>query len=384
MSEYQYYEFAAVDRPLSEKDMRALRAISTRAEITPRGFVNHYEWGDFKGDPARLMEKYFDLFLYLTNWGSRRVSIRFPARLVDAAELRRFCVDDAVAMVRVVDSHIILDIERDEVDEDDWFDGRGQLAALAPLRTDILNGDLHALYLVWLMAVENGNVSPEAVEPLSGIARLSTSLEAFADFFAIDGDLVDAAVNRDGAAHSADSAPDAAEAFIRSLPDEEKVAMLLRLYDGSDPHLGIELRRRRREAAGRSAESGVRLRTAEELLAMAGGMREERRRVAEQKATAERRREERRLAEEKKRHLARIAQRGETAWREVEELIVMRNPSGYDRAVRLLMDLAEIARSESREEDFGRHVADIRQRHERKGQFLTRLDTAGIRSKDVA
>ena len=52
MSEYQYYEFQAIDRPLTEKEMRELRAISTRANITPTSFTNHYDFGSFKGDLA--------------------------------------------------------------------------------------------------------------------------------------------------------------------------------------------------------------------------------------------------------------------------------------------------------------------------------------------
>ena len=59
MSEYQYYEFNAVDKPLTEKDMQALRDLSTRARITPTSFVNEYNWGDFKGIPLKLVEKYF-------------------------------------------------------------------------------------------------------------------------------------------------------------------------------------------------------------------------------------------------------------------------------------------------------------------------------------
>jgi len=54
MSLYQYYEFRAVDRPLSRTEQDELRKISTRARITATGFVNHYEWGDFGGDPDRL------------------------------------------------------------------------------------------------------------------------------------------------------------------------------------------------------------------------------------------------------------------------------------------------------------------------------------------
>ena len=117
---------------------------------------------------------------------------------------------------------------------------------------------------------------------------------------------------------------------------------------------------------------------------MAESMREERRRAAEKKAAAERRREEQRLAEERMRHLAWVAQRGEASWREVEELIAMRSPSGYDRAVGLLKDLGEIARSEGRGEDFARRIADIRSRHERKGQFITRLSALQVGNKDAA
>lgn len=63
MSEYQYYEFQAIDRDLTDKEMSELRAFSTRADITPNSFVNEYAWGNFKGDENLWMEKYFDAFL---------------------------------------------------------------------------------------------------------------------------------------------------------------------------------------------------------------------------------------------------------------------------------------------------------------------------------
>jgi hypothetical protein len=34
MSEYQYYEFLALDKPLTSKQREELRELSTRAEIT--------------------------------------------------------------------------------------------------------------------------------------------------------------------------------------------------------------------------------------------------------------------------------------------------------------------------------------------------------------
>ena len=41
MSEYQCYELVALDRPLAAKQMAELRAISTRAEISPTRFWIH-------------------------------------------------------------------------------------------------------------------------------------------------------------------------------------------------------------------------------------------------------------------------------------------------------------------------------------------------------
>lgn len=47
--------------------MEALRALSTRARIVVTSFTNHYEWGDFKGNPKSVVEPWSDLHLYLAN-----------------------------------------------------------------------------------------------------------------------------------------------------------------------------------------------------------------------------------------------------------------------------------------------------------------------------
>src|SRR5205807_10509685 len=91
LSEYQYYEFQAVDRRLTEKEMAELRSVSTRGRITPTSFVNEYSWADFKGDEDAWMEKYFDAFLYLANWGTHVMKLRLPGRLLDAKAAQQYC-----------------------------------------------------------------------------------------------------------------------------------------------------------------------------------------------------------------------------------------------------------------------------------------------------
>src|SRR6202158_1900914 len=96
MSEYQYYEFAAIDRPLTSEQMSRLRALSTSATITPTRFSNVTTWGAFKGDALALMEEYFDAFVYVTNWGTHELMLRLPRRLLTRAVADAYCVGESM------------------------------------------------------------------------------------------------------------------------------------------------------------------------------------------------------------------------------------------------------------------------------------------------
>lgn len=124
MSEYQYYEFQAVDRPLTDAEVQQLRSVSSRARITPTSFVNEYQWGNFKGDEDAWMERYFDAFLYFANWGARTLKLRLPARLLDPGIVRVYCHDNTTSL-RQKNGNVILTFcsENDAGDDayDDFF-----------------------------------------------------------------------------------------------------------------------------------------------------------------------------------------------------------------------------------------------------------------------
>lgn len=69
------------------------------------------------------MERWFDLHLYLTNWGSRRLMIRLPKRLVDRRFLDPFLGEVDCATLSVSGENLIVDIHCDEVEFEDWDDG---------------------------------------------------------------------------------------------------------------------------------------------------------------------------------------------------------------------------------------------------------------------
>jgi hypothetical protein len=191
MSEYQCYEFVALDRPLKSKQMGELRAISSRAEISPTRFWNEYQYGDLKADPARLVERYFDAHLYFANWGTRRLMLRAPIARVDAKGLRAYFVGEA-ATARIAGEYLIVDLHTEDEEPEDDEEGQGSLAALAPLRAELMRGDLRVAYLAWLLAVQSGGVREKRVEPEvpRGLSDLTAAQDAMVEFLRIDEDLL--------------------------------------------------------------------------------------------------------------------------------------------------------------------------------------------------
>jgi hypothetical protein len=376
VSEYQYYEFRAIDRLLSQAEQRDLRAISTRAQITAAGFVNFYDWGDFKGDPDRLMARYFDLFLYLANWGSRRFSIRLPKRSLDAAAATRFLGSVNCVTVRTAKENLIVDVIRDEIETEEQEGGDGLLDALAPLRADIMDGDLRPLYLIWLLAVEDGEAPDDLVEPLAGIGPLTRSLEAVAHFLCIDRDLVDAAAETVPAGSVVEPSRQGAAKIISGLSESEKTGYLVRLYDG-DPLLRAELRRRSRAPASLIADQQV-PRSVGELRARAHRLSEERRAAEAKRRQAAQRRQQRQEAEAKSRRLDELARRGETAWKDAEDLIALRNTPAYEKAAALLGDLRDLALRQGTDDEFHLRLVELRRRHRTKPRLVERLTAIGL------
>jgi hypothetical protein len=382
MSEYQYYEFQAIDRPLTAKEMATLRGFSSRATITPTRFVNSYSYGSFKGDPSKWIEEYFDAFLYLSNWGTRELFLRLPARALPVRVAKAYCPGDS-ARARVRDGHVLVEIRSgDEEGGGEWIDeddATRWLPSLVPLRADLAGGDLRALYLAWLMAAQNDQLDDGDTEPPCppGLRSLSAPLDAFVGFMRLDRDLVEAAAAGSPAVEPADAA--ALEGWVAALPEAEKTSLLARLVGGGEHHLRGELLRRFRESRPAAASvAAPRARSVGELLEAAKGRAEERRSREEARAAKERARKEREAAKARDLHLAALAEHQVESWHEVEKLIATKQPRKYDEAVALLQDLREVCVRSGKPGEAGSRIARLREEHSKKGTLIERFRKAGL------
>ena len=90
MSEYQYYEWQTIDRPLTASEQREVGGLSSHMDtVTSTQAIVTYSWGDFKHDPQKVLLKYFDAFLYDSNFGTRQLMFRLPKNLVPGIASRR-------------------------------------------------------------------------------------------------------------------------------------------------------------------------------------------------------------------------------------------------------------------------------------------------------
>ncbi len=365
MSEYQYYEWQTIDRPLTDEEQAAVNRLSSHIDVTSTRAEVTYSWGDFKHDPQEVLARYFDAFLYLANWGSRQLMFRFPKGLVDVRQVAPYCLGDYITFGESGE-YAILDIQLNEEGGGDWVEGEGWLSSLARLRDDILQGDYRALYLAWLGAVTLEDVDDEEREPPvpPGLADLSAPLSTCARFFRVDDHLLQVAAQASG---DRQAVPEALlRQAIAQLPPEERDAFLLRLLAG-EPQLAVALKRRLEEVVGRPQIVGESRRTAGQLLA-ARDRERKRERARQSQAAATKRRQE----------LDALAQREPQAWQEVGALIQTYQPKSYDQAVELLANLRDLSVYKGTQAAFQDRLSQIRVQYQRKTGLMNRLRQKGL------
>lgn len=391
MSEYQYYEFLAVDRPLTAAEQAEVRQLSTRARITATSFTNEYHWGDFKGDPHQLMARYYDAHLYVANWGTHRIMLRLPRVLLSPEIAEQYSVDGHAGVTATSES-VILDLVSED-DSGEWVDGAEDLlSAIVGVRSELAAGDLRALYLAWLSAYgglergedafgedDEGYDYEDDLEPPvpAGLGSLTAPQRALADFLRVDADLLVVAAQASPELPEVKEDPGALAAHLTGLPGEEKDRLLMLVVRDQAARARVELLRGLRgdPDEGRAARSE---RTVAELLDAAAERRLQRRRQAEAEAAAREARRERQREAARQRRLDELAKNPEAAWAQAGKLIGTKVPGRYDDAVTLLVDLRELARRDGQASEFERCLAALREQHLRKPSLIARLDQAGL------
>ena len=371
MSEYQYYEFQALDHPLTHEAQAEIQSLSSRVQLTATRASFVYNHSNFPGDPYRVLVKYFDAMIYITNWGTRQLTLRFPANAIlnDVRNTYHYAgsMDWSTA-----GKYIVLNIEFNPEDGGDgeWVEGQGILPGIVQIRHDILRGDYRSLYLAWLKFAHYELDVLEEEEDLTeppvptNLQSLSPALRNFIDFFDIDLDWVAAAQTS-----SETGKTDAKlSSSIDRLSEQEKHDFLERLLN-HEPNLDIALINRLREISGtdKVERPMSERRTIRQILAAAEKIGQSRLETEKQQAETARLKK-----------LENTAQQQEQLWARIPSLIEQKKASTYDEALTILKDLRDLAVHQQRVTEFQDKLTIIRSQYPTSQGLNRRLKEARL------
>jgi hypothetical protein len=380
MSEYQYYEFLAIDKPLTAEEMAALRALSTRARITPTSFINEYQWGEFKGNPDELMKRFFDAHVYVANWMMAIFKVRVPMAAISKGTVEAMAVSDSLKF-RTTKTHWIITWRLEESEDYGRFgmeDGRGWMARLAPVRDELLRGDLRSLYIGWLAAVTAEMMDDDELEPLpvEGLRSLTAAQQALAEFLEVDKDLLAGAGMGSPTQQDVAASQEEMDDWLGSLRRDEVTGLLKLLLAGQGQEAARTLRNRFAEwqRGLRGARTEAPRRTVGELRENAESAKQMR---LDQKKREQKQREIRRR-KERETYLKNLSKDFPKAWKAVRKTIERGSGSAYDEACQVLVDLSEAYSAHATQKAFQQKLGKFMAAHLQRKALIQRLVKAGI------
>ena len=380
MSEYQYYEFLAIDRQLTSEEMSALRALSTRANITAVSFTNEYHWGDFKGNPDDLMKRFFDAYVYVANWMTAIFKVRVPIETISEKMAEAMAVRHTLDF-KATKTHWVITWSLSESEDYDRFgmeDGRGWMARLVPVRDELLRGDFRSLYIGWLAAVTGEIVDDDEVEPVpaEGLVSLTAAQKALAEFLDVDNDLMAGAGMGSPTLQDEADFEKETEAWLGDLPRDEVTALMKLLLSGRGQEAEGTLKNRfaawRRSLRNNRSEAPRR--TVEELrknAEVAETVRIEKEKIKEERREAKRRKE-------REAYLKVLSNDFPKAWKAVQQNVERGLGPAYEEACRALRDLSEAYSVHASRMAFQQEMKKFMVSHMRRKSLIQRLAKAGI------
>lgn len=360
MSEYQYYEFRTDGRTLDGAVRKELRQLSSRAIVTSTQAIYTYSYSDFRYDCKEILADYFDIMLYLSNFGTRQLMIRLPINLIEQSKIEPYCIPGIIDY-SIHENSLILDFCICDEEGGGWIEGDGILDDLIPIRHELLNGDFRALYLAWLAAAQFYWLDDDDIEPPipNNLNNLSPCLNALMSYFELHVDLVQAAAEP---SQNTDTSNDDLEKLITKLSEDEKNTFLLSLFK-NEPDLNLKLKRTLYSLMPSQEKESL---SAQRTVAHLKGLAKQITKLRKEKI-----KKEKQAARIKELQL--LAKKESLVWQQVDSAIQLRTSKGYDTAAKLLQDLKELSIYLGETKQFKTKVNTIQQEHRRLSSFMRKL-----------
>jgi hypothetical protein len=372
MSEYQYYEFVALDGAISDEGLRYAEGCSSRAEVSRLHWCNVYNFGDFSGSVERLLQHY-DAHFYIANWGSVRFAVALPDGVPDPNAVEPYVHGheqyENTLTINSNGERTIVWWECNEEGGWGWTEGEGTISQLAGIREELMRGDHRSLFLGWLADFDpdewrDPRDSTVLVPPIpSGLDCLTPALHTLIEHFPVDQDAFAVAA---GQAQGAMPERIPISEAVDELPVVDMKALLVRVAEGDGSRVMSELNRLTYPQVESSPGKTL---SCVDFATKTIAVREARVKKEAKAAAAKRRRE----AAARKRHLEGVMNRADTIWIGLDPLMEEKIASAYDKVAAQLKELHEAYEQTGRNDDFQDQLTLFRERYSRRPAMMRRI-----------
>ena len=385
VSEYQCYQFDAIDRILTPAQRREVSELSSHVSVSASSATVEYNYSDFKHDPVQVLKRYFDLYTYESNWGVQRLVFRFNQTSVDLESIAKFELDEWLTVV-VEEDQVLIDCYLDENYDHDLdydYDGSGfadyhtSRSHFVSFYQEIIEGDYRSLCLWWLKAADFSGVeeSGETVIIPDGLGELEGSHRALIRFIGLDSDLLTAVQSSSRKLKKGSRSQGAKIVKLLPLLSEGEVRKYLDKFLCQNPHsvrseLVGRLREKGRLATPQEDKAGDRVVRFSELLETANRITQER--LWQEEEKCKRRGEQ--YVQELRIHRERM-------WNKVTEFIERKKTKYYEFAILTLSALKFLAEYEDQLFLYYQKADAITERYPRLSGLQWRLKAAEVVSQ---
>ncbi len=370
MSEYQVVKFRAIDRPLSDKQLKFMDQQSTRAEFTKWEFKVEYHYSSFRGDVDGMLRNGYDIFLTYSNYGCLEIRLRLPGGLPFAksvwgkyigAEGLTWSADKSgkAGILRLAP---YLEIACDPVwNFDDYLD------ATAKLREMLIAGDLRALYVLWLCSAMSSSDDVEAdLEPPvpHGLGELPGEAANLLAFFEAEPLLVDAAATGIPTFNAQGSQGDSVKAWLTTITDTRRNEIIQRLLSEDPVALKAELRSEARDSQqAPSWPVQPPTRTVALLRQMGEVLRNKKDEKEKAQAAAKAIREADNAEQQRQARMVEMRSAPDSWLKKASKLVAERGTDNYREAASILADLRDAVGGEQGKKIAHMHAAHLAQKY---------------------
>ncbi|MEL7499006.1 MAG: hypothetical protein AAFN77_15470 [Planctomycetota bacterium] len=397
MSEYQYLEFRAVDRPLTDDELAYANEQSSRAEITRWSFTNEYNFGDFGGDEDGMLRHGYDVFLHYANFGIRTIKIRLPYGLPFAKNLLLKFIDGEILEWEPDPTGIAGTLVLEPFHEpfDSYWEFDDCLGDVIALREKLMAGDLRALYVLWLCAAVDENYDPsQTMEPPvpSGLRELDLNLDALFSFYDVDPLLIEAAANptksKGNQPSNAPTLPklltpaQRLQPWLKTLNTKHAKDYLEQLLVGDTATAKAEILTQVAEYQSNLEQpewpTTIANRSFEELLNLTNDLREIYDAKEKKKQAAKAKRDAAKAQKQREKRMIEMVQNPNKWLAETERLAVERGLENYNAAADILADLKEAIGGAKGAQIVHQHAAQLARKHPTLKRLKSSLKKRGI------